>query len=453
MTSEVLEKGAAAAKYDSRVPRYTSYPTAPHFTPSVDDAVYSDWLRRLPEGTPTSLYLHVPFCASLCWYCGCHTAVVHGQKPIDDYTELLAREIALVAELCAPEIVAVHWGGGTPNMLGSDGLARLTALMRRSFSFADDAEIAAELDPRILTEDQVAGFAAAGLRRASLGVQDFDPEVQAAINRIQPFETTARAVGWLRSAEIGGINLDLMYGLPLQTVESVVATVDQAASLRPDRVALFGYAHVPWMKKHQRLLPEDKLPGPAERLRQAEAAAERLVAHGYVRVGLDHFAHRDDPMAHQLRDGTLRRNFQGYTTDTAPVLLGFGASAIGTLPQGYVQNTGDNTTYRQRIEAGRLATARGIAVTPEDLLRREIIERLMCELHADVAAIASRHGRSPEHFADTLPGLDALAADGLLTRDGWAITVTEAGRPLVRVVCALFDAYLQRGTARHSLAV
>jgi oxygen-independent coproporphyrinogen-3 oxidase len=455
--SQIPESRAPAAerarKYEQRVPRYTSYPTAPHFTPAVDDGAYADWLRRLPAGTPASLYLHVPFCASLCWYCGCHTAVVRGRKPIDDYTDLLAREVELVGAACAPEVVAVHWGGGTPNMLGAEGLGRLTAAMRGAFTFSSAAEIAAELDPRILTEAQVAAFAAAGLTRASLGVQDFDPEVQRAINRIQPYEMTARAVEWLRGAGIEGINLDLMYGLPLQTVESVVATVDQAARLMPDRVALFGYAHVPWMKKHQRLLPEDKLPGPEERLLQAEAAAARLVRHGYVRVGLDHFARRDDPMARQLEAGTLRRNFQGYTTDAAPVLLGFGASAIGTLPQGYVQNSGDNTTYRQRIEAGRFATARGIAVTAEDLLRREVIERLMCDLAVDLGAVAAKHGASPTLFAEALPGLAAYAADGLLRRDGWAISVTEAGRPLVRMVCALFDAYLQRGAARHSQAV
>ena len=443
-----------ASKYNQRIPRYTSYPTAPHFSPAVGETAYESWLRDIPSGSRISVYLHVPFCASLCWYCGCHTTVVRGHKPVADYARLIEREIALVGAACGElGLGAIHWGGGTPNMLSGEELARLTGALRARFPFAEDIEIAAELDPRILSMDKVRALAACGLGRASLGVQDFDERVQRAINRIQPYEMTRDAVAWLRGSGIRGINIDLMYGLPYQTVESVRKTVDRAALLRPDRIALFGYAHVPWMKKHQRLLPEEALPEPASRFEQAEEAARRLLDHGYVRIGLDHFARAEDPMARSLAAGRLRRNFQGYTTDGCAVLLGIGLSSIGTLPQGYVQNSADFTTYRARIEAGRLATVRGIALSAEDRLRRDVIERLMCELAVDLAEVAEQHGRRADMFASSLPRLIELEEDGLAVRDGWRLRVTEKGRPLVRAVCAAFDTYLESGSGRHSVAV
>jgi oxygen-independent coproporphyrinogen-3 oxidase len=284
-------------------------------------------------------------------------------------------------------------------------------------------------------------------------VQDFEPRVQRAINRIQPYEKTRDAALWLRAAGVRGVNLDLMYGLPYQSTATVLSTVDRAVGLTPDRFALFGYAHVPWMKKHQLLIPEAALPDAAERFEQAEAAAARLIEHGYVRIGLDHFALPDDPMAKSLAAGRLRRNFQGYTTDECQVLLGFGVSAIGSLPQGYVQNTTDFTRYRQAIEAGSLPTARGIALTPDDRLRREVIERLMCDLEVDLAAVAQHHGCRPAVFAASLPALTELEKDGIAVRNGWHLAVTEEGRPLVRAVCAAFDTYLQQSTGRHSAAV
>jgi oxygen-independent coproporphyrinogen-3 oxidase len=415
--------------------------------------VYGSWLRNMPEGCRASVYLHVPFCASLCWYCGCHTTVARSHRPIAEYVDLMEREIELVGELCRPEIGFVHWGGGTPNMLTGAELERLTTALSSRFRFTTNIEIAAELDPRILTQEKVAELVACGLTRASLGVQDFDPRVQRAINRIQPYENTRDAVLWLRAAGVEGINLDLMYGLPYQSAATVLSTVDRAVGLAPNRIALFGYAHVPWMKKHQLLIPEEALPGAAERFEQAEAAAARLVEHGYVRIGLDHFALPDDPMAKSLVAGRLRRNFQGYTTDEHDALLGFGVSAIGSLRQGYVQNTTDFTRYRAAIEAGNLPTARGLALTADDRLRREVIERLMCDLEVDLAAMARRHGRRPETFASSLPTLMELEKDGVAVRRGWRIFVTEEGRPLVRAVCAAFDTYLQQSPARHSAAV
>ena len=291
------------------------------------------------------------------------------------------------------------------------------------------------------------------MTRASIGVQDFDADVQQAINRHQPFEVVERVVGWLRRHGIADVNLDLMYGLPRQTEAKVEAMVDLALRLAPARVALFGYAHVPWMKSHQKLIDEKALPGAVERLHQFAAASARLSAAGYLPVGLDHFARPDDALSAALATGRLHRNFQGYTADDAPVLIGLGASAIGTLPQGYVQNAQPLADYRRAIEAGRLPTVRGIALSADDRLRRDIIDRLMCTLRVDFDAVCREHGSAGETFAAERARLAPLEADGLVRLDAGEIVVTEAGRPFVRVVAAAFDAYLQPGAARHSRAV
>ena len=436
------------AKYDRPVPRYTSYPTAPQFHAGIGPAACRDWLAEVPAGLPVSIYMHVPFCQELCWYCGCHTTVARRYRPIAEYLELLLDELELVADtLGGPRPVAhVHLGGGTPTMLAPDDLRRLGERLRERFAITADAEVAVEIDPRPLAPETVGALAAIGVTRASLGLQDVNPEVQRAINRWQPFEVTERAVDWLREAGIRGINLDLIYGLPHQTVARVLRSVEAALSLRPDRVALFGYAHVPWMKRHQRLIDEAALPGPTERAAQLEAAAARLGEAGYVAIGLDHFALPEDSLAHALREGRLRRNFQGYTTDGAPVLIGLGASAIGSLPHGYVQNAVSLPAYRDMIRAGSLATVRGVALSAEDRRRRAIIERLMCAFAVDLNG-------SAELFADELEALEPLAADGLVSIEDGVVRVEPQGRPLVRTVCAVFDAYLARGVARHSRAV
>ncbi|MGF1641183.1 MAG: oxygen-independent coproporphyrinogen III oxidase [Rhodospirillales bacterium] len=444
-----------ADKYDTRVPRYTSYPTAPHFSPAVDETVYRRWLAGLDPAQPLSLYFHIPFCDSMCWFCGCYTKIVNRYQPIRDYLDVLEREIALVADALPgrPAASHLHWGGGSPTMLTGEDWLSLVGRLRRCFDIAGDAELAVELDPRTATEAYVEALAAAGVNRASIGVQDFHADVQAAINRIQPFEVVERVCGWLRRHGIAAINLDLMYGLPHQTVQRVVDMVENAGRLHPARVALFGYAHVPWMKSHQKLIDEATLPGAGERWRQFEAASARLRSLGYRPVGLDHFARPDDSLAVAAATGRLRRNFQGYTTDAAAVLLGFGASAIGSLPQGYVQNTAPLKDYRAAVDADRLPIARGLALAADDRVRGEIIERLMCDLAVDVAAVADRHRTDASVFADAFDRLAPLAADRLVVVDRGRITVTEAGRPLVRLAAAAFDAYLHRGGARHSRAV
>ncbi|MBF0562773.1 MAG: oxygen-independent coproporphyrinogen III oxidase [Alphaproteobacteria bacterium] len=442
-------------KYDLRLPRYTSYPTAPHFSKAVDSTVYGGWLAGLAPEAEVSLYLHIAYCAELCWFCGCHTKITRRYAPVEDYLAAVLAEVDLVAERLPGRMTArhVHFGGGSPTILHGEDFSRVITHLRERFALAPDAEIAVELDPRTADEAYVAAMAAAGVTRTSIGVQDFNDTVQRAINRIQPLERIEQVVLWLRRHGITEINMDLVYGLPYQTTASVVEMIDLAVGLRPRRISLFGYAHVPWMKKHQRLIPEAVLPNIQERWDQYEQATRRLDAHGYVTVGLDHFAAPDDTLALALREGRLHRNFQGYTTDGAGVLLGFGASGIGALPQGYVANELDITAYKRTIRDGHLATRRGIPVSADDRLRRDIIERLMCDLAVDLAVIAGRHAVDVSIFQPELASLAGLEQDGIIVRDGSRITVTDAGRPLVRAVCAVFDRYLKRGEARHSKAV
>ncbi len=442
-------------RYDRRVPRYTSYPTAPHFHAGVSADTYRRWLSKIDGETALSLYFHVPFCHEMCWYCGCHTKIVRRYRPVGDYASVMAAEIALTAAeipVAAP-VTHIHWGGGTPTILSPEDFTRLMARVRELFSLAPDAEIAVEMDPRTVTADRIAALAAAGVNRASLGVQDLNDHVQKAIHRIQPYEMNADVVQRLRDAGITGLNFDLMYGLPRQTVADVNRTVDLAVRLRPERVAVFGYAHVPWMKTHQKMIAEADLPDAAERFEQAEAAAARLVGHGYRRIGLDHFALATDPMSIALEQGRLRRNFQGYTTDRAKALIGFGASSIGALPQGYVQNAVPLRQYAEAVQDGRLPIVKGIALQDEDRMRRDIIEQLMCALEVDLDRIARDYGKDVRHFAGELAELLPMARDGLAEIDGARVRISEFGRPLMRTVCAVFDRYLAAGTARHSKAV
>ena len=443
------------AKYDQRVPRYTSYPTAPHFGPGVGAADYRRWLSDLDPDLPLSLYVHIPFCDSLCWFCGCHTKIVRRYAPVARYLDLLLGEIDMVADLLGSRRAAchVHLGGGTPTMLAPPDLARLLRRIRDRFDVTADADIAVEIDPRGLDPGAIDVLAACGVNRVSLGLQDVNAEVQLAINRVQPLDETRRVVEALRAAGLGAINVDLMYGLPYQTIERVRATIDAARTLAPDRISLFGYAHVPWMKRHQRLIDEAALPGADERFAQFAAAAERLGQGGYVRIGLDHFARPGDPLAKAARDGGLRRNFQGYTTDAAPVRLGFGPSAIGMLPQGYVQNEVAMPAYRSAVSAGHPPTTRGLRLTPDDRLRGAVIERLMCDLAVDLGAQCAQFGADPRVFAEDLDALREMEADGIVAVDGRSIRVTETGRPFVRTVCAAFDRYLRPDETRHARAV
>lgn len=443
------------AKYDGRAPRYTSYPPATQFTPQVTAETYGAWLRDLPTDQAVSLYLHIPFCARLCWYCGCNTRAVNRHEPVGDYVRLLLDEIDLLGAALPVRQAAggIHFGGGTPNMLSTTEVDAIFDRLGQVFDLAPDIDIAVEMDPAVLTQDWVRAAAARGMNRASLGVQNLTPEVQAAVNRRDTFEHIADCVAWLREAKVGSINLDLMYGLPHQTTANTLSTLDQLLPLRPERLALFGYAHVPWMKSHQQLIDEAALPGPEARLDQSESAADRLAAEGYVRIGLDHFALPEDPMAQALAAGTLRRNFQGYTTDPASTLLGMGASAIGGLPQGFVQNAAHELTWRAAVKEGRLPVARGVVISDDDRFRGEIIERLMCDFSVDLAAVCARHGRRPSDLDAELARLTPFVADGLARISDAKIEILPPGRLLVRSIAAVFDAYFNAEGQRHAKAI
>jgi oxygen-independent coproporphyrinogen-3 oxidase len=438
---------------EARVPRYTSYPTAPHFHAGITSEIYHDWLAQLEPGTPLSLYLHVPFCDTLCWFCGCHTTVVNGYAPVRSYLDYLLRELELIGELARGRVVHIHWGGGSPTILRPDDVRRLALDIRSRIDVASDADFAVEIDPRGFEADMAKALAEAGVTRASIGVQDFDPAVQRAINRLQSAETTAETVRLLRSNGIDRLNVDLIYGLPHQTARGLGETIEAVLALEPDRLAVFGYAHVPHFKKHQNLIPQDALPRAAERLKQAELAHALLTSRGYVPIGIDHYAKPGDTLAIAQREGRLARNFQGYTTDTSPALIGLGASSIGALPQGYVQNIADVPGYRAALKERRLPIGRGIALTAEDRMRRDLIGRLMCDLSVDVAAVGAAHGFPDDYLDEEIRALTPLSNEGVVDLDGRRVSIATKWRTLARVVCAAFDRHLQSTTKRHAQAV
>ncbi|MEM1420753.1 MAG: oxygen-independent coproporphyrinogen III oxidase [Pseudomonadota bacterium] len=440
-------------KFSGSAPRYTSYPTAPNFSAEITDGVYSDWLQTLPPEAKLSIYAHIPFCDTLCWFCACRAQGTKIYPPVQRYLSFLMREIDQVAELLeGRKAVQMHWGGGSPTILEPADFLALAAHFRSRLDFAPDADFDVEIDPRDMTSSKLDGVAAAGVTRASLGVQDFSPEVQHAVNRIQSFDTTKRVVDGLRERGVRRLNIDALYGLPKQTLERVERTIDLVIELAPDRVALFGYAHVPWMAKRQKLIDASSLPEGEERVEQAEAAAAKLRAAGYQRIGLDHFARPDDPMAIAATNGDLKRNFQGYTVDSAEALIGFGASAIGKLPQGYVQNVPATAAYQRRIEDSGFAIERGLKLSADDRMRGYVIERLMCDLtfdRNDLKAIFGERATTmipiAEHLLRSLP-------QETISRTNGGFRVTETGRPFVRNIAAEFDAYLNQG-ARYSRAV
>ncbi|HJR55683.1 MAG TPA: oxygen-independent coproporphyrinogen III oxidase [Rhizomicrobium sp.] len=448
------ENSGIARMFAANVPRYTSYPTAPHFHGGIGDSTYRGWLADLDPATPLSLYAHIPFCDSLCWFCACHTTAVNNYTPVRNYCDDLLREIDRVADSLPARMKVrhIHWGGGSPTMLDAGDVARLNDRTRQRFDVALDAEFAVEIDPRGFTPAMAAGLGRAGVTRASLGAQDCDPKVQRAINRLQSDDETFDAIANLRAEGVHSINIDLVYGLPLQTLDSWSRTLEFILWLRPDRIAVFGYAHVPSFKKHQTLIPPESLPDLETRFHMAELARIIFVARGYVAVGIDHYALPRDGLARAAIEGRLHRNFQGYTTDKAPVLLGFGASAISVLPQGYVQNKVAVPEYRKRLAAGELAVARGIALTPNDCFRRAVIERLMCDLTVDLSALQLQYAAAlglEEVFAE----LAHLEADGIIALEGSHITIRPKWRSAARLVVSCFDQYLERAAARYSSAV
>jgi oxygen-independent coproporphyrinogen-3 oxidase len=437
------------------LPRYTSYPTAIAFQPAQDEAQVRNWLATLQPGQTISAYVHVPFCRRLCWYCGCHTSVVHDYDRVGAFFGTLMREVDLWAEAVGPHAGAahLHFGGGSPNALSPDHFRTLVRHMADRFALRPGAEVAVELDPGMLSDAFIDAAGEAGVTRASLGVQTFDSAVQARVNRVQPFDQVAAATARLRDAGVAAVNFDLMYGLPGQTPENVAATTGAAIQLRPDRVAVFGYAHVPWMKKHQVMIKEAELADSDARWAQAEAADSVLRAGGYLRIGLDHYALPDDPLARAAASGTLRRNFQGYTDDPAPVLIPVGPSSIGRLAGGFIQNAAATDIWSRAVEAGHLPVARSLPVSAEDELRAGVIERLMCDLTVDVGAECRSRGFEPAALDEALAAASALEADGLCRVEDRSVTIPAEAFRLMRVVAACFDAGLPVAERRHARAV
>lgn len=433
------------------VPRYTSYPTANHFHDRITSAQYVDWLTALPAGSRLSLYVHVPFCTELCWYCACTTKATQRYRPVAHYMRSVHKEIESVAALLPADctVASIHLGGGSPSILEPDDIAALMAALRRRFDIAPDAEVAVEIDPRHLREAQVEAFVKGGINRVSLGVQDFDPRVQKAIGRIQSYEMTRDAIEKFRARGVRSVNIDLVYGLPHQSVATITQTLADVVALAPDRIAAFGYAHLPSRVKPQRLIDESALPDALERFAQSQQIVSQLIAAGYERVGLDHFALAGDTLASE----TVRRNFQGYTTDPADALIGLGASAISQLPGGFAQNAVATADYERGVTERGLATARGIALGEDDRMRAALIERLMCDFVIPVRELSERFGGAAAPLLDEARAFIADDPDGLLVEEPEGFRVTERGRPLVRTICAHFDRYLVRQNARHALAV
>ena len=445
-----MSTAALLEKYCQPGPRYTSYPTAPHFHAGFTDA---DWQAELEASRERrrslSLYTHIPFCDTLCWYCGCNMVATRDYGRATRYLELLFKEIDQVTSLVGAgrTVKQLHWGGGTPTFLRPDDIERLFGHLLAGYTLDENAEIGCEADPRELTREHVATLKRLGFNRISLGVQDLDEEVQRTVNRVQPESLIREVYGWMREAGFESINLDLMVGLPHQTVARFARTLDTVLELRPDRLAVFNYAHVPWMKRHQKLIPEAQLPDFPTRIALQELILERLTGAGYVYIGMDHYALPGDELVVAQRAKTLYRNFQGYTTHKECDLLAFGASAISQTETVYAQNLKPLGEYRDRIQAGRLPTERGIRVSEEDRLRREAITRVMCDLEMDTAAFGQEWGIDFDGYFACRRELEGLAADGLLELEGGLIRVTDTGRLFLRNIAMLFDGNLKAQAA------
>ena len=437
--------GRLIGKYNQPAPRYTSYPTALRFR-NVDDVFSSEaLLADLEDGSgPLSLYFHLPFCRSLCWFCGCAKVITTKDEMADRYLDVLEKEIALYRSLIGRERQAVqlHFGGGSPNFLTEAQIDRLGSMIHRNFDFGDDAEMSVELDPRTLSREQVQAFRRMGINRASMGVQDVNPEVQKAVHRVQPGEMNERAIEWLREVGIDSLNIDLIYGLPHQTVASFRETLDEVLAYRPDRLAVFSYAHVPWSKPAQKILERSPLPDADAKIEILMMIVETLTQRGYVHIGMDHFAKESDPIVQAQRSKTLQRNFQGYSLHADAEICAFGMSSISQTANSFRQNHKDLETYYKMVEEGRLPLEKGYLLSEDDQIRRETIMRLMCDLSLDYAERGQARGIDfKAYFADVLERLAPLEKDGLIILREDGLEVTPLGRLLIRNVAVNFDAY------------
>ncbi len=439
--------------FDARVPRYTSYPTAPQFGGGVTPLVFTSWIEAIPEGSEISLYLHVPFCRRLCWFCACRTQGTSSDDPVIAYAQTLKAEIALLARHLPRGVTLsrLHWGGGTPTMLPPDEMRALADAIFRVAPMAPGGEFSVEIDPNEVDDARLDALAQSGMNRASIGVQDFDPEIQKTIGREQSYDLTRAIAEKIRERGVRSLNADILYGLPHQTNIRIADSVQKLLTLSPDRVALYGYAHVPWMSRRQQMIPSDAMPTPEERLALFETARKLFVWDGYDEIGIDHFARPEDGLAVAQKAGLLRRNFQGYTDDTAAALIGLGASSISRLPQGYAQNASATAAHTQAIREGRFSTHRGHVFAGEDLLRGRIIEALMCDFRVDREDLVRELGASPARV-DELFRQGAAGFEDMVQVRGGVFSIPEKGRPLTRMIARAFDAYDQT-KAQHSAAI
>jgi len=426
--------------FDARVPRYTSYPPATAFTAQAGAEFQVSCLGSLDPATPVSVYIHIPFCERLCWFCACRTQGTTTLKPVVNYLRVLKKELELL-RATLPEGVTMgqmHWGGGTPTILPPDMIRELAQAIMDVIPPAPDLSFSVEIDPTLVDDAKIGALADMGMTRASIGIQDFALDVQEAIGRKQSFAATRACVDSLRAAGITSLNADLVYGLPHQTPAKLANTIAKVRALDPDRIALFGYAHVPTFSKRQKMIPDAALPGEEERYHLARQAAQSFTGSGYEAIGIDHFGKPEDSLTIAARSGRLRRNFQGYTDDTCPTLIGIGASSISQFAQGYVQNASATAAYIERIEAGHLSGHRGYVLTSEDRLRSAAINMLMCDFEIDLAKLDVH-----PNARDLLPIHKAILEEfaGYVVASGQGLRITKAGRPLTRIIAQRYDGF------------
>ncbi len=426
--------------FDARVPRYTSYPPATAFSPQTGEAFQVSCLQALNPETPVSVYIHIPFCERLCWFCACRTQGTTTLKPVANYLQVLKQELELLrATLPAGvKMGQMHWGGGTPTILPPDMIRELAKAVMDVIPPAPDFSFSVEIDPTLVDDAKIAALAEMGMTRASIGIQDFALDVQEAIGRKQSFEATRACVDSLRAAGISSLNADLVYGLPYQTPAKLANTIAKVRALDPDRIALFGYAHVPTFSKRQKLIPDAALPGEEERYHLARQAAQAFIGSGYQAIGIDHFGKPQDSLTIANNTGHLRRNFQGYTDDTCPTLIGIGASSISQFAQGYVQNASATAAYIERVEAGKLSGHRGYALSAEDRLRATAINMLMCDFAIDLKKLDAH-----PNARTLLPIHQAILEDfaGYVVATGEGLRITDDGRPLTRIIAQRYDGF------------
>jgi oxygen-independent coproporphyrinogen III oxidase len=438
-------------RFDRPGPRYTSYPTAPVFSADYTPKYFEEDLieNNRNSKAPISLYLHIPFCDTLCYFCGCNTIITKNREKISEYLVVLKKEIDHTGSFISKErkVVQMAWGGGTPSYLTPEEIRDLSSFVRERFTFANDAEISVEIDPRELTFDHLKAFVDSGANRFSLGVQDFNDDVQRAVNRIQPEELTHQVFKWSRELGIKSINIDLIYGLPLQTVETFKKTLDKVIELSPERIAAFNFAFVPWMKPHQKLLHQDQLPDAESKLHLLQLTINTLLDAGYIYVGMDHFAKPTDELALEQKKKNLNRNFQGYSIKAGADLFGFGMSAISHFGTVYAQNAKDLSAYHEAVSSGQFPTILGYKMSADDELRKYVIMRLMCDLELDKRNVEKRFKiKFDEYFAEALKKLEEFLLLELLTLQPDKIIIQDSGRFVLRNIAMCFDAYLPKLT-------